>query len=296
MKKMYYKKYLLSTVILFMSFQAIYSKPVELSQKCNIENFLSREFELKDAIILNCPTIVKKLLSMNQKIDVNDTRDLLFMYTMYTKPHRYEIMRILINHGANLNLIDQKSMLTPLTRAVINSDMQTIQLLLDHDANINMLDGKNNSPLYNSILWGYDNIVEKLLKSGADVNGSGGNIPIINVPNKVILNLLLDNGASIYVFDKYGVTPLMGAAYFGDAEVVQELVRLGLSINIQDNFGFSPLMYAVNNNKIKNVELFIKLGANIYLKTHDGKTALDLAKERGHKEIVKYLESLNERE
>jgi ankyrin repeat protein len=60
-------------------------------------------------------------------------------------------------------------------------------------------------------------------------------------------------------------------------------------INNKDNNGYTALMIASENGHKEVVELLLNKGANINYKNDDGYTALMLASAKGHKNIVELL-------
>ncbi|CAO3666583.1 unnamed protein product [Umbelopsis ramanniana] len=77
-----------------------------------------------------------------------------------------------------------------------------------------------------------------------------------------------------------GHTPLMWAAYQGDALTVDVLLRFGANITATDNTKLTPLHWAVvKGNKIC-IRKMLEYGGNPDSRNEDGKTPLDFAKEK----------------
>ena len=85
------------------------------------------------------------------------------------------------------------------------------------------------------------------------------------------------------------------AIWFEDWRKVQQLIDKGAYVNAKMPVGKNyyqetPLFLAIFKENLLIVKLLVNSGANINAKDND-KTPLDFAKEHGHKEIIKYLES-----
>ena len=61
------------------------------------------------------------------------------------------------------------------------------------------------------------------------------------------------------------------------------------NVNVQDNGGDTPIHGAAWGGDKEIVELLITAGAEVNVKNTDGRTPIDNAAKVGHKEIVKFL-------
>jgi len=92
-------------------------------------------------------------------------------------------------------------------------------------------------------------------------------------------------------FNPQKETALTLAAYNDHYEWVEVLIRRGANIDHQTSTGYSALMFASMgmrnaDDAVKTVQLLLASGANRDLKNRDGKTALDLARERNQTKII----------
>ncbi|KAL1866292.1 hypothetical protein VTK73DRAFT_4822 [Phialemonium thermophilum] len=110
-----------------------------------------------------------------------------------------DVVKSLLKGGANPNIANGKGQ-TPLHMAARKGNLQLLELLLvDDTVDIDSRDIDGRTPLYEACKWGRTNVVEELIKYGADVNA------------KTTRNW----------------TPLHIAARFGAANMVQELLKAG---------------------------------------------------------------------
>ena len=67
------------------------------------------------------------------------------------------------------------------------------------------------------------------------------------------------------------------------------LISGGAELTAKNSYGETPLMNAAEKGLSIIVKLMLKNGANAGVVDRDGKTALDYAKENGHKTVAKVL-------
>lgn len=208
--------------------------------------------------------------------------------------------------------------------------IKKIEQYLKEGVNVNSIDETGRPLLMNAVAADQVETVEFLLLRGADPDQLGDNtagsfsLGIAAFRGKVrIVNLLLQNGANINVTNKSGLSALELAALGGQLEILKilisqkaelynsttglsvihsaavsnnplvltEILKYNLDINSTDKEGWTPLLAAVSTGLIENVKILLDAGADVNIKLHDGTTCLQLAKEKGHKEVVKLLSS-----
>ncbi len=83
-----------------------------------------------------------------------------------------------------------------------------------------------------------------------------------------------------------GYNALTGAVTGGHAAVVQWLLERGANPNYRYSGNYSPLLTAAANGRLDIAKLLLAHGADLHDATSDGKSALDLARERNHPEVA----------
>ena len=96
--------------------------------------------------------------------------------------------------------------------------------------------------------------------------------------------------------DRYGQTALMLAAVADHLPVVRALVEGGADLDRSAKFGLTATMLAVVNGHVQVAEVLASAGADLSVKGSGapgfaGKTAADLASERGLHELAALLRS-----
>jgi len=124
---------------------------------------------------------------------------------------------------------------------------------------------------------------------------------MIKINNEIELNekerkLYIVNTVNV-VKDKEGNTVLMSQCITGSNLNIKELLENGADLSIQNNFGNTALMLASENGHKEIVEVLLEKikHENLLLKNNKGETALMLASQKGHRKIVEVLlEKLDE--
>src|SRR4029079_13844379 len=113
---------------------------------------------------------------------------------------RLIIVKLLLEHGADVNKIDKNSVTQSMEAAFLGA-ARTAQLLLEHGADVNKADEEGFTPLNRAALWGRENVVRLLLDdksidvNRADKNGVTPLSRAISNDYTNIATLLLEHGA-----------------------------------------------------------------------------------------------------
>eukprot|EP01123_Difflugia_compressa_P014425 TRINITY_DN744_c1_g3_i1.p1 TRINITY_DN744_c1_g3~~TRINITY_DN744_c1_g3_i1.p1 ORF type:complete len:400 (-),score=78.31 TRINITY_DN744_c1_g3_i1:233-1252(-) len=143
---------------------------------------------------------VIRFLVKEWKADVNYMTDVnaLFMAVQYDN---IETVKLLIELGANVNLVQEKHKCYPLHLAASNNFLDIVDLLIKNGAVIDCPDHRGFTPLFMASAEGYNTCVEKLIKSGANVNHRSMEdyttaiYHAVNSNRLKVVRLLLEHGA-----------------------------------------------------------------------------------------------------
>ena len=179
------------------------------------------------------------------------------------------VLKTLISHGQSLPS-------TPLHLALSSTRLDIALLLLENGADVGGLNRDGKTPVDCSIpkdmsaseelIGQYAEIIQTLIKNGANPNGGGKNQPPLHQASYwghlKLVQLLRSLGSDVnLVYDgdrahfsshrEWGkkVSPLHDACKGGNVDVVAFLLDNGAEIDATDSHGDTPLMYAVSDKQ-----------------------------------------------
>jgi uncharacterized protein len=177
---------------------------------------------------------------------------------------RRDIAKYLISKGASVNAKGQPDGETALGQAIVRGFDDVIELLLASGADVRAQDARGNSPFALAMFDNQYEVAEMLLKAGADLDAPG----------------------------TAGMTPLLTAASMGNEEALQFLLGHGAKVNKIGQLeygGQTALTSAAGRSQVACVKALLAAGADPHIKMQDGRTALSMAQETGNQEVIALL-------
>ncbi|XP_062861971.1 ankyrin repeat domain-containing protein 50 [Trichomycterus rosablanca] len=238
-------------------------------------------------------TLLDRGLDENHKDDLGWTP----LHAAACEGHR-SVCAILTEKGsmARVGELDVEGR-TPLILAAQEGHCSTVKLLLDRKSPINHRDYDGHSALSAAALQGHGEVVELLLKRGADtdVRDAEGRplLYLLVLEGHLNISTLLieKGGVSLESKDAEGRTALHVAAWHGDLNAIGLLLRYGADPNSLDSDGRPPLHSVAWRGHVGAGKLLLKargIKIDLACKTQ-GATALSIAAQEGHTEIVAML-------
>jgi len=162
----------------------------------------------------------------------------------------------LLSRGFDPNTPDPKGQFG-LYLALREPSLKAAQVLIDWPkTDVNILNAKDESPLMLAALKGQQDLAERLIKKGADVNKTGWT-PLHYAASSghlTIISLLLENSAYIDAESPNGTTPLMMAAMYGTPAAVKLLLQEGADAQLKNQQGLTALQFAQRGNRPDSAE------------------------------------------
>lgn len=151
------------------------------------------------------------------------------------------------------------------------------------------------SPRSRKLLGNATAVAFFVLLSGCATD-QAGNTPLIRAAwagdaDKV--EALLKTGADVNASNRDGMTALMASTWGktgrGDVRIAKALIASGAIVNAANVYGRTALMEVAGNGNTEFVSLLLDAGADVNAQRRDGGTALHEASHNGHTDIVRAL-------
>lgn len=227
------------------------------------------------SVLKNDTTMVKMLIKYIKNVDAQTNTGETALHDACNFK-RIEIVKLLLNKGANPNISNNDQDFYPIFYSVIQNDVDITKLLIDNYSDPNHQDSLGNTFVHYAILHNNINIMdyifdkykiklskdnyydENINKKDASHNNSYIDPSIINLNGLTILQLLLYEYREDY--DKY-----------------IRLLLIGSNLNYQDNSGNTSMHILIEKNLWTKYQDIIELKKiNIFIKNNEDKTPIDL--------------------
>ncbi|KAK1516855.1 uncharacterized protein CCOS01_12404 [Colletotrichum costaricense] len=208
--------------------------------------------------------------------------------------NRPSIVKLLIDHGADQNLVVDDNGSTPLIYAIIKEHRDVVWVLLEAGASVDTKDNQGRTALVHAVMKNDESIAWLLISKGASIE-----YPVHDYPNlfcwclahgKLSLAMLVSQQANVTdAPDAKRERPLHWAAKSGLLEAVRFLLRYGVMIDAKDSEERTPLILATLMEEMRIVDALLKCGAAVDAHDKAGVTALHHAARLGFHDIVQLL-------
>lgn len=242
---------------------------------------------LFSAVGKDCLTLAKQLLAAGASVEASNRFGVTALGQAARSGH-LDMVDFLLAQGA---AIDARNVAgsTPLYVAAESNKSAVVKRLLEKGADPNLPGRGGVTPLAAAAFNGNDQVVAALLSHRANPKAldRAEKAPIIYAAARgftPVVQRLLDAGVDAKAHYGNDLTALMWAAGYADGantagalSVAKLLIDHRAAINAADNRGRTALMIAAEAGHAEMVDLLLARGANAALKDRSGKRAFDLA-------------------
>jgi ankyrin repeat protein len=201
-------------------------------------------------------------------------------------------VKLYVEQGGAINGVNAKGM-SPLMLAAWGGHGDIVRLLLEHGADMSIRQGSSGwRALTYAAVNGFEDALAALLGHGDTFD------PVVDwkallfaveYRNTTTARMLIEHGADPNLRDEEGLTPLMRAARKSDPVGVAMLLEHGADPNLADGQGLTALMYAAGKANVENIRALLDAGADPAARSHAGETALIVADGARRTKIVAEL-------
>lgn len=206
-----------------------------------------------------------------------------------------EMTEYLLGRGADPDIPVERGF-TPMHAAASNGYAEVVELLARNGANLEAIQDNGATPLAEACSKGRLDVMEALLRHGADpdVLLKTDAPPLVGsavaYKNDAMLTLLLRHGASPDKMDSRGVSPLLAAVYYKNANAIDILLNSGADINTPSvGMLTTPLHMAVEDGDMGIFNKVVDAGPFLDPRDVKGNTPLLLAAGMGRADMAKLL-------
>ncbi len=222
--------------------------------------------------------------------------------TLFTAADRncVDLATALLDRGVSVDARDRLGV-RPLSRAARSGHLEMVDLLLQRGAPIDGRDLSGATALYAAAERGQTAVVQRLIDKGADADlkGRSGTSPLAAAAfagRNQVVKILLAHGADAHAADDTGKSPIVYAAASGSLDIVRQLLAKNVDVNARYSNDLTLLMWASGPDPsvgepqaLEVVSWLVDAGAHIDDRDARGRTALMIAAEGDHAEIVQLL-------
>ncbi|OQW86648.1 MAG: hypothetical protein BWK72_16305 [Rhodoferax ferrireducens] len=152
-----------------------------------------------------------------------------------------------------------------LSKAAASADVARLRQLIKDGAKVNAVDEWGNTALLISAREGEMDSARVLLRARADVEGRGGAMTPLAAAalrgHTQMVQLLLRAGADMNAVGLNGQTPLMNAVKLNRMGAAQALLKAGASTRVTDRVGDNLLVVAITEDYPQMLSLLLEMGA-----------------------------------
>ena len=202
----------------------------------------------------------------------------------------------LIFSGCDLNATLTGQGYTPCILATLSSSIPALQLLHRAGADMLSVDNAGCTSFHHAASMGERELLDFLIHVGAecDKGNKDGDTPLMLAASKglhnIVLFLLAEHRSDKNAVNNNRQTALHKAVLAESVETVQILKNYEATVDRRDeSVGETPLMYACRKGTQQIVKLLLEAGADILKVNKQGESALFIAAQGGHAEVVTLL-------
>jgi len=216
------------------------------------------------------------------------------------------LVEALLSHNASVHCKNEDGS-TALHLASLDGHVDIARILLEHGAHIDEGNSTGDTPLMCCVEGGSLKLVNFLVASRANVNATNNENQIalhfaVSESDGQMVRALIAHGSQVNICDlSANISPLYLAVMIGDVDIVRTLLASGADVSLSALFDSElqsrnsacnsslPLGVACAGGYLSIVQSLVAFNASVNALDDTGKTALNVACQHGHVDIVNCL-------
>ncbi|MBS0288788.1 MAG: ankyrin repeat domain-containing protein [Proteobacteria bacterium] len=245
------------------------------------------------AILHKKNEVVKILIEKGADININFPPNYLTALMLAIQTNQSDIALQFIEKGADIHAKAANGM-TALFFAAQYGLLDVAQKLIEKNADVTIKSSLKMTPLSMAAKFNHSQLILEFLKKDNDIEikDDDGNTPltlaIINKAPAAALTLI-EKGANVNCLDNEGTSLLFLAIKHKLFDVCKALIAKSVKINVKDKYGNTPLMLVIKNKFPMEIILKLIEESDINAKNLDNDTALMNSLETSQLEIAQKL-------
>ena len=257
-------EYLLANGANASAYDKNYELPIHLLVY-NVGRFIDSNFSMQNEY-----DILEMLLEAGVDINLPNSSEQTVLHILgNSEPRIIPFIRYVVEKGGDVNKVNVEGN-TMLHVAVEDGNVELVKYLLERGANTNIKNCYGYTPRRIAEQYGNDKILKIFDASGSVNIFTSAQYGLIDKVKEA-----LDSGVDINTPNEKGYSALTIAAYMGQSEMVDFLIRSGADVNFAGNSNLTPLYFAITSDN-KTAKLLIDNGARLDIVSNDGINLLGL--------------------
>lgn len=237
----------------------------------------------KDTIMVNM--IIKYVKNINSKTLSGDTA--LHYACSY---QLYDVIKILLNAGADPNISESEHELYPIFYSVIQNDINAVELLIRAHFNPNHQDNNGSTIIHYAIVYNHTIILDFIFKYYNIQNYTSNYIENISQESQsdpIMTNNKYQIDPNLVNIDGLTILHLLLYHYRDIYDIYIKKLLPNTNINYQDNSGNTVCHILVENNLWGQFEsILVNKSINIYIKNNKGKNIMDMVHANSREKFI----------
>jgi ankyrin repeat protein len=172
--------------------------------------------------------------------------------------------------------------------SIFKGDLNTLKSYIENGGDVNLSNDSGYTLINMSALMKRVEIVNFLKQKGAETDF----ITDVAIGDLISVEKYLEEGYNVNTINKQGHQAFMIAAHQGNIEMAKLLIKYKSDINAQHKVsGNTALIAAIDQGQNDMVKFLIDCKVNLNVKNNSGKSALEMALDKGNNYIVELLKN-----